>query len=92
MINPDGQAVFGLRQGELGGLPERFIQLGNVGVVDVRIPHLAQAFAKSVLPLVRDLEVICVILPFITMRLPGTHALLQNTGILRFAQNGNRLI
>jgi len=47
MVNPDGQAVFGLRLGELGGLSERFIQLGNIGVVNGRIAHLAQAFEVS---------------------------------------------
>ena len=47
VVNPDGQAVFGFRHGELGGLPERFIQLGNIGVVDIGIAHPAQAFEVS---------------------------------------------
>jgi len=47
VVNPDGQAVFGLRHGELGSLPERLAQLGNIGVVDVRVAHLAQALEVS---------------------------------------------
>src|SRR5664279_1061085 len=47
MVNPDGQAVLGLRHGELRGFPERLTQLGNIGVIDVRITHLAQASKVS---------------------------------------------
>jgi hypothetical protein len=47
MVNPDGQAVFGFHHGELGGLPERFIQPGNIGVISVGIAHPAQAFEVS---------------------------------------------
>src|SRR5271157_1981086 len=47
MVNPDCQAVLWLRHGELRSLPERLTQLGNIGVVDVRITHLAQAFKVS---------------------------------------------
>src|SRR5271157_2386794 len=66
MVNPDCQAVLRLRHGELRGLPKRLTQLGNVGVVDVRIAHLAQAFEVS-LALGPRPWVVCVILPFIAM-------------------------
>jgi hypothetical protein len=42
MVNPDRQAVLWLRHGELGCLPKRSIQLGDIGVVDVLITHFAQ--------------------------------------------------
>lgn len=64
MINPDRQAVFRLRHGKLRHLPERLTQLENIGVVDVRIAHPAQAVKVSL-----ALEVVCVILPFIAIGL-----------------------
>jgi hypothetical protein len=47
MVKPDSQTVFGSPQGEFGMFPERSIQPGDIGVVDVRIPHLAQALEAS---------------------------------------------
>jgi hypothetical protein len=70
MVNPDGQAVFGFRHGELGGLPERFIQL-EISESSMSASRIRRKRLKSVLPLVRDLEVVHVILPFIAMCSPG---------------------
>src|SRR6202051_2003387 len=47
MVHPDRQAFLWLRYGELGFLPKRFIQLGDIGVVDFLIAHFAQASEVS---------------------------------------------
>jgi uncharacterized protein len=43
VVKPDCHAVFRRRRGELGGTPEGFVQLGNIGVVDVLVAHRAHA-------------------------------------------------
>src|SRR5260370_16527056 len=47
MVNPDRQAVLWFRHGEFGFLPKRFIQLGDIGVVDLLITHFAQTSKVS---------------------------------------------
>ena len=47
VVHADGEAVFGLRQGELGGGPERFAELGDVGEVDLGIPQRARRSDES---------------------------------------------
>jgi hypothetical protein len=57
VVDADGEAVLfissgfissvGLGQGELGGGPERFAELGDVREVDFGIPQGAQAFEVS---------------------------------------------
>jgi len=47
VVHADGEAVFGLRQGELGGGPERFAELGDVGEIDFGIPQGARGEAMN---------------------------------------------
>src|ERR1022692_28635 len=47
VVKPDCHAVFRCGHGELGGPPEGFVQLGNIGVIDIPIAHLPQALKVS---------------------------------------------
>jgi hypothetical protein len=47
VVHADGEAVFGLGQGELGVGPKGFVELGNIGEVDFGIPKGAQSLEVS---------------------------------------------
>jgi hypothetical protein len=69
VVDADGEAVFGFRQGELGGGPERFAELGDEKSISES--RRARRRLRSVAPLEREREVVCVGFSFIAMCPPG---------------------